>query len=170
MKRAAAAILWLVVCISMFSCGVVQQEDAPEAEQSTVHGAVAHNLTALYPLDLEYNSALIESDGNRASLVDITWEFAEKWKDEVERYYNLLESYYAPSNPEFSGLNEEEKELLRISQREWQTFCAATEELNYHLSWNHEPTGGTKIATNQFKLYRDRAIELIMKCEQLGIK
>lgn len=171
MKRSAILLFGIAACFLLFSCGIIQPENAPETtvEQTTYHGIVEQLASDLYPLDLEYNSALIESDGSRASLVGITAEYTEKWKLEIERYYDLLESYYDPSNFDFNGLNEEGKDLLRKSQQDWQKYCVVTEQLNSHLSENHEPTGGTKIAANHLKLYRDRAIELIMKCEQLGI-
>jgi len=148
----------------MCSCGTAQQDNAPEntAEQ-TLHASIEKNLTALYPMDYEYSLALVESDGSRATFVDITADYADKWKDEIERYYGLLENFFA------SESDENGKSALRQSQQEWQAFCAATEELNAHLASRYEPTGGTKIAANQLKLYRNRAIELIMKCDQLGI-
>jgi len=139
----------------LFSCSSVQQE----IEQTTLHGAVEYNITALYPLDFEYNLAMLESDGSRATLVNITWEYTEKWKTEIERYYGLL----------YGELDEEGRALLHRSRQAWDEYCAVTEEFNSHLSARYEATGGTRIAANQLKLFRDRAVELFMKCIQLGI-
>ena len=84
-------------------------------------------------------------------------------KAEIERLNGLLDSYFIGES------DEKGKSALLQSQQEWQTFRTAAEELNAHLASRYEPTGGTKIAANQLKLFRDRAVELIMKCEQLGI-
>ena len=164
MRRTAAFFLGAIACLLMCSCGAAQQDNAPEAvAKQTLHASITRNLTALYPLDYEYNLALLESDGSRASFVGITADYADKWKEEIEWNFSLLETFFS------SESDEEGKILLHQSQQEWQAFCATTEELNTHLASRYEPTGGTKIAANQLKLFRDRAIELIMKCDQLGI-
>jgi len=148
---------------------------APEitTRQASLHGAIKRNITRLYPLDVAYNAAMLESDGSRAALVDITWEYTEKWKREIERYSDLLEPYYDPAvaaiGGGFYGFHQEGRELFQAAKQAWQAYRDAAEELNRYLAEQYEPTGGTKIAANQLKLYRDRAVELIMKCEQLGI-
>lgn len=114
-----------------------------------------------YPLDTEYIKALKNSGGSNVEFCNITVEYADKWEEEMKKYYNIL----------YNGLNNEGKELLKSSQRDWGKFINSQEKLDQNIVTRFG--SGTIVplilSENRITKFRSRAVELFIRCQQMGL-
>lgn len=108
--------------------------------------------TAAVELDKEYSSRIANTDNN-ADITSVNSEFAQKWKEEIDKnYQNLL-------TVSWKFLNEK----AVASQAEWYIYAEKRidEEREYLLQ---QYTTGTiasvKMSEFEYNLYRERALEL----------
>jgi predicted MPP superfamily phosphohydrolase len=123
----------------------------------------AENTPEEHPLDKEYNDAMKNWSGVTAEGVSIIGAFGDKWKAEMEKYYQLL----------YDALAEDKKKWLVSSQNEWVKFTKENEELTWQ-TYDQINHGGTimQIFSSNIYLerYRDRTLTLKSLYDFLNIK
>lgn len=114
--------------------------------------------TKKYPIDIEYDKAMQNWSGVTLEGVDIICTYGDKWKNEMEKYYNLL----------YKKLNKDKKKWLISSQEKWETFTKENEELAWQI-YDQNYHGGSIMqifsAEIYYDKYRERALDLMKKYE-----
>jgi len=106
-----------------------------------------------YTIDIEFSNEMKLWNGNTSDGVNITVEYGDMWKGEMEKYYDLL----------YKQLSGEGKEILVESQKKWEGYSETNNELKWKIN-DEVHKGGTIIsifsAYNYYERYRERAIFL----------
>lgn len=166
MKKIKIFILFFVVCLcfDLSSCSCKSTDDSflssvpvSETISSNTLGNFINGKT--YTIDTDYLNALKNSDGSIATFVDITVSYGDKWKEQIKVYYDKL----------YSQLDADGQKVLKQSQDDWEKFNGSDDIFNQYLMNHYEPTGGMNAAVNYITLYRSRAVELMEKCQQIGL-
>ena len=116
-----------------------------------------------YQLDKDCDKAMKKWSGNTSEGVDIICSFGDKWKDEMNKYYNLL----------YNELNPDKRKWLVSSQKKWETFTKDNEELEWQ-TYDQINGGGSIMQTFSSQIYldryRDRAIKLMQLYDFLQLE
>ncbi len=100
-------------------------------------------------------------NGNTWDGVYIVTRYGDKWKVEMEKYYDLL----------LEELNEDKKKWLISSQEQWEVFTKENEELDWQVN-DQLHHGGSIMhiitADIYYERYRRRALDLKQKYEILS--
>ena len=166
MKRKILLSISFLICISLLSCtnkNATGNVSSLTSQSSSVQSSLYNypsGIGRLYKLDTEYENALKDSDGSILSFTNITTEYGDKWKTKVTEYYNTL----------YKALDSDGKKVLEQSQNDWQKSSVSNNNFNNYFMNHYEATGGTKAAASYLNLYRDRAVVLLSKCQQLGLE
>ena len=92
-----------------------------------------------------------ESNQTTAGMIRCTIDAREKWDIELNKYYKLL----------IAELSEEQRELLRVSQRAWIKYRDAEYKFSFDMHNSMQGTVWRIIATDRsLKIVQTRALEL----------
>jgi len=131
-----------------------------ESKVEELNKIVAESKQNKHPLEIEFEKEMKTWSGNTSEGVEILCTNGDKWKDEMEKYYELL-------NEE---LDEDKKKWLESSQEKWEIYIEENEELGWQI-FDQQYHGGTIIqilsAELYYNRYHDRALDLIQKYEEL---
>ena len=113
-----------------------------------------------YPIDIEFDKEMKKWSGNTSEGVEIIYSNGDKWKKEMEKYYNLL----------YNELDENKRKWLDSSQKKWEIYSKDNEELERQI-YDQKHHGGTIMhifyADIYYNKYRERALYLMEKYEEL---
>ena len=157
--RKATVIIFILLLFS--SCGGAEGNSPYSLEPNSSQESGNYITGKQYDLDAEYMAALKESNGSNAEFSDITVEFGNKWKAKMEQYYSLL----------YEKLDENSQEFLIKSQDNWRKFVKSNEDLEQNIVNQYQggSMGSLVLSENYIIRYRTRAVELLQKCESLGL-
>jgi len=157
MKKALALILCsilvlLTACISMNN----------DENLISLLECYETSLSALHPLDVKFEAVMSDYEirGNINAIRAFKTIYGDKWRDEMERYLELMQS----------ELDEEAWELVAISQANWETFkWSDIDVLNqaYLHYYNNATITLLYRASNHYERFRNRALHLQMLYELL---
>lgn len=115
-----------------------------------------------HPIQIEFENEMETWSGNTAEGVNIIINYANRWNDEMEKYYDLL----------YLELDEDKKKWLESSQGKWEAYVIENEELGWQIL-DQQYHGGSIIkilaADLYYSRYHDRAIDLIQKYEEITL-
>lgn len=104
-------------------------------------------------LDVQYEKEMKDSGGVTSEMIEITIKYAGLWKQEMEKYYDLL----------YDILDNEGKVCLENSQEAWEEYSNSNNELVFHVE-EQRFGGGSYLNILEADLlcqkYRMRASEL----------
>ena len=104
-------------------------------------------------LDKDYRIAMSEWSGTTWEGVDIIASYGDLWKEEMEKYYQLL----------YDELNDDKKQWIVSSQEQWEIFTKYNEELTWQTyDQLHHKGSIMRILTAGIyrEKYRTRALDL----------
>jgi hypothetical protein len=107
----------------------------------------------LPPLDVELENALAAGGTSTSDMVDIYCSYGDKWKDEMNRYLDLLTE----------KLKDDKKHFVALSQEKWSDFIKDNEELQWQTYDQIHHAGSlmyTYTAKCYLESYRSRALFL----------
>ena len=177
MMRKFVLIFVVIACLFTCSCrdsenNTSQQEQSSPSSQlpsdpssasfDSIGDIYIDQLSLEYPLDLEYKDAFEKSMKSNVEFCEITREYANKWKEKMNTYYTCM----------MNELDDDGKKLLEKSQKEWERFYETNDLLNERTT---ETFGAGTIvpiiqAKHELVKYRSRAIDLLLKCHNLGLQ
>jgi len=109
-----------------------------------------------HPIDAAYDKAMKEAvETSFTGYREVISEYAEIWKEEMEKYLDLL----------VDVLDEEHRKLLDTSQKKWEMFIDDNFKLEYDVvgrASGHGTMMGDIARSNQYNKYRDRTLFLEM--------
>lgn len=106
-----------------------------------------------YILDMQYKNEMLNSGGVTSQMIEILIKYAGLWKQEMERYYNLL----------YDTLDDAGKSSLENSQKAWEEYSVKNNELIFYMEEQKFEGGsylGVLDAELLYQKYRSRASEL----------
>ncbi|MDM8534165.1 hypothetical protein QUF55_05595 [Clostridiaceae bacterium HSG29] len=114
-----------------------------------------------HPIEIEFENEMKSWSGNNDEGVYIVLGYGDQWKEEMNKYYNLL----------LEKLNEDKRKWLVSSQEQWELFTKENEELAWHVNDQIYHDGSIMRifdANIYYYRYRDRALYLKEKYEILS--
>lgn len=150
-------ILWIVSLLIFTGCseairGAVT-EPFPVSEVSVYICTVMQEDAERSMLDVEYENEMKDSSGVTSEIIEITMKYAEVWKQEMEKYHDLL----------YDMLDDDGKSCLENSQEAWEEYSNSNKELVFHVE-EQRFGGGSYLnilaADLLCQKYRMRALEM----------
>lgn len=115
-----------------------------------------------YPIDIELDKEMKKWSGNTSEGVEIICSNGDKWKKEMEKYYNLL----------YNELDDNKRKWLDSSHKKWEIYSEDNEELERQI-YDQRYHGGSIMhifyADIYYNKYRERALYLMEKYEELTL-
>lgn len=113
-----------------------------------------------HEIEKDFEKEMKTWSGVTSEGVEITMKYSDKWKSEMEKYYDLLHD----------ELDEDKRKWLISSQTKWNEFSAANIDYLWHVN-DQIHQGGSIIriinAHNYYERYRNRALFLIKEYDDL---
>ena len=107
-----------------------------------------------HPIEIEFETEMLTWSGVTGEGVDIICKYGDLWKNEMEKYYDLL----------FDILEPEKRQWLESSQKQWEIFTKEHEELSWQ-TYDQMHHGGSIMrifeAHIYYERYKDRAMQLM---------
>jgi hypothetical protein len=143
--------LWLgaFLCLSLLLNGLFLIHFA--SRQST--SEVKENSVEEHEIDKAYSEAMKEWTGTTVEGIEISTTYALLWKEEANKYYDLL----------YDELDDDKKALLVSSQEKWENFFIENKLLEEEISRRAFGNGSMRREFNAsipLYKYRERALEL----------
>ena len=114
-----------------------------------------------HPIEIEYEEAMRNWSGNTWESVDIGTTYGDKFKDEMNKYLELLAD----------GLADEKKKWVMESQNSWEIFVKDNEELEWQVI-DQIHHGGSIMKTFSagiyYERYRNRTLFLKRLCDSIN--